>query len=349
MPAPYAASAQILGIDFNWATHKRQAPGSDNWPITWADDGHQYSHWGDGGGFLGTNDVGRVSFGVARIEGVGSSYVGINRYGGLNGEFASSLDGKTYGIVSIGGVLYCWFCPLSDVNGYASATLYKSLDHSQSWTATSTQFTQAQGVGIPTICQFGQGYAGARDGYVYHYFLNLTDTAALGIQTGGQIVLARCLIADLETVATYEWYSGAGPTWSTNIAARVPVFTDPNGVGWNLSVSYNAGLGRYLLMTEHSASFQGKIGIFDAPEPWGPWTTVLYQDAFGVPTITGDTFFWNFANKWNNGTNFVLVFSGINTNDSWNTVEGSFVVDSNGPPVTRSSGDLTRRQFGRLI
>lgn len=348
MPAPYPDSASISGINFNWATHNRQAPGSDNFPTTWADDGHQYSHFGDGGGFGGTDTNGRVSFGVARIEGGGSSYTGYNRYGGLSPEFSSSLDGKTYGIICIGGVLYCWFTPLSDANGYASATLYKSTNHSQSWTATATQFVQAQGIGIPTICQFGQDYAGARDGYVYHYFLNLTDTGALGIQTGGEIVLARCLISDLETEANYEWYtglSGGSPTWSTTVANRVPVFDDPNGVGWNLSVSYNPVLARYLLCTEHTTSFTGKIGIFDAPEPWGPWTTVLYQDAFGSPTITADTFFWNFANKWNSGTNFVMVFSGINDNDSWNTVEGTFIRPTN----SGRSDEFSRRRLGRTI
>lgn len=334
--APYSNSAVISSINFTWATHNRQAPGSDNWPITWCDDGHQYSHWGDGGGFGGTNDNGRVSFGVARIEGTGSSYTGFNRYGGLSPEFTSSLDAKSYGMICIGGTLYAWLSPGSDTNNYLSATLYKSTNHSQSWSATSTQFVQAQGIVLPTILNFGQDNAGARDGYIYHYFINLTDSGALGLQTGGDIVLARSLVADLETEANYEWYTGAGPTWSTTVANRVPIFHDANGVGWNLSVSYNASLGRYFLMTEHSASFQGKIGIFDAAEPWGPWTTVLYQNAFGSGTVTADTFYWAFAPKWNSGSQFVMVFSGINTNDSWNTVEGSFTVAS----TTRMSGGV---------
>lgn len=348
MASPYGQSTAIVGINFDWATHTRQAPGSDDWPITWADDGHQYSHFGDGGGFGGTDSIGRVSFGVARIEGPASSYTGFNRYGGVTPEFTSALDGKTYGIICISGVLYCWLTPLSDANGYASATLYKSTNHSQTWASATTQYVQAENIGIPTICQFGQDYAGARDGYVYHYFLGLTDTGALGIQTGGDIFLARSLVADLETKASYQWYtglSGATPTWSTTLANRVAVFHDANGIGWNLSVSFNPTLHRYLLTTEHTTSFTGKIGIFDAPEPWGPWTTVLYQDAFGAGTITADTFFWNFSNKWNSGNNFVMVFTGINTNDSWNTVAGTFV-----RPTTQGvSDELSRRRFGRTV
>src|ERR671914_1421289 len=47
--SPYPPSSAITGIAFDWSTHTRLAPGSDNWPITWADDDHQYTAWGDGG------------------------------------------------------------------------------------------------------------------------------------------------------------------------------------------------------------------------------------------------------------------------------------------------------------
>jgi hypothetical protein len=44
--APYPASPVITGIE--WApaeTIVRRAPGSDNWPVTWADDDAIYSTW----------------------------------------------------------------------------------------------------------------------------------------------------------------------------------------------------------------------------------------------------------------------------------------------------------------
>jgi hypothetical protein len=39
------------------------------------------------------------------------------------------------------------------------------------------------------------------------------------------------------------------------------------------------------------------------------------------------TFYWNFTQKWlsANGTRFTMIFTGKNTNDSWNTVAGAFV------------------------
>ena len=47
--APYPPSKAITGIA--WApkeTIVRKAKGSDNWPLTWADDDHQYTAYGDG-------------------------------------------------------------------------------------------------------------------------------------------------------------------------------------------------------------------------------------------------------------------------------------------------------------
>ena len=41
MPAPYGVSAIITGITVDWNSHRELAPGSDNWPVTWAADGHR--------------------------------------------------------------------------------------------------------------------------------------------------------------------------------------------------------------------------------------------------------------------------------------------------------------------
>jgi hypothetical protein len=103
-------------------------------------------------------------------------------------------------------------------------------------------------------------------------------------------------------------------------------------VGWNLSVSYNPGLRRYILCTQHLENRTGNIGIFDASKPWGPWTTVLFEEEWGVPHIEASTWLWHSPTKWlsRDGTAFTMVFTGKNSNDSWNTVEGRFVLES--PP-----------------
>ncbi|MBI2558894.1 DUF4185 domain-containing protein [Candidatus Woesearchaeota archaeon] len=190
---------------------------------------------------------------------------------------------------------------------------------------------QSDGIIIPTFLQFGKNYAGARDAYVYSYAINLKNPSSLEVQIPGEIILMRVPQASIMNRASYEFFSGldssGNPTWTTNLAARKPVFADSKGVGWTASASFNSGLGRYFLITEHDGSFNGDIGIFEAQNPWGPWSTIYYTSAFGSPTIPANTFFWNFANKWlsTDGKDFTLVFTGVGESDSWNTVRGNFL------------------------
>jgi len=351
--SPYPDSSAITVISFNWATHQEMAPGSDNWPVTWADNGHQYSSWGDGGGFGGTNSDGRVSLGFARIEGAKSSYAGYNVWGGKNPENPATFDGKCYGIICINGVLYAWRGPGSGTTSYDEARLYKSTNYAASWSATSVEFVKADDIIMPTILNFGQDYAGARDNYVYHYFIDLVgNPSSLGVHIPGKIYLLRVDKSNIEDESYYEFFSGTAgsPSWSSSIASRTPVFEDPAGVGWNLSVSYNAPLGRYILCTEHTQTFQGRLGMFDAPEPWGPWTTVMYTENFH--TGAGDeSFFWNFSNKWlsPDGKDFVLVFTGISGDDSWNTVEGTFTANTTLAASINAPADDSDEWYGEPV
>jgi hypothetical protein len=328
--APYPASPVIRGVTFDWSSHDRCAPGSDNWPVTWADDGNQYTTWGDGGGFGGDDSLGRVSLGIARIQGWWDDYRGVNVWGGYQAENKALFDGKSYGILFVDGALYMWRSPGSDNVSYQFARLYRSGDYGASWTPADWQFVFTDGIIMPTILNFDKNYAGARDDYVYHYFIKLQDPGRLAVHKPGVVFLLRVPRNALMKREAYEFFAGTPeqPAWSRRIEDKRAVFKDPRGVGWCLSVSYNAALGRYLLSTEHDATVQGNIGIFDAPEPWGPWTTVLYASGFGYPGEPPTTFFWNFSNKWlgRDGRTFTLIFTGVGVNDSWNLVRGRFTV-----------------------
>ncbi|HEY1379047.1 MAG TPA: serine hydrolase [Gemmataceae bacterium] len=337
---PYPPSPVIRGV--TWApkdTFVRLAPGSDNWPLTWADDDHQYTSWGDGGGFGGTNEDGRVSLGFARVEGPAAGYRGVNVWGGKDPLHPARFPGKSYGIVCVRGVLYGWVG-----HGDTAARLWRSTDHAATWEPAAWEFTRADGLLWPTILNFGKDYGGARDGFVYHYFIKRQDNvpprliggdADLKVHTPGVIYLARAPKDRLFDRSAYEWFAGAGagrPRWSAAAAARRPVFQDPNGVGWCVSVGYNPGLRRYVLATEHGESHRGNLGLFDASEPWGPWTTVTYDTNW---LGTGTTFFWNFPAKWlsPDGKDFTLVFTGNKYYDSWNTVRGTFVAGATAAPA----------------
>jgi MYXO-CTERM domain-containing protein len=296
-----------------------------------------------------------VSLGVGRVEGPRDAYTGFNVWGGLDPETPATFGGKSYGILSVAGILYMWVAPGSGAQGYASQTLQTSDDHGLTWTAAPWQLVRDDGWAFPTFAQFEQDYAGARDEYVYVYLLRIQDDSALVVHTPGEVDLARVPADAIADERAYEWWAGAD-TWSSDRADAEAVLENPEGVGWNLSVSYNAPAGRYLLATEHTATMLGNLAIFDAPEPWGPWTTVVYLEGFGAGEIETSAFFWNFSNKWlsADGTDFVLVFTGVNENDSWNTVEGSWTVtpvdepgdtdgttESGGGTQTGPGGDTT--------
>lgn len=270
---PYPESPVVTGISFDFSTHERHALGSDNWPVTWANDNHQYTSWGDGGGFGGTNTDGRVSLGVARVEGDATSYVGINVWGGKNSLYPATFGGKSYGILALGNTLYMWVSPGSNTQNYEEARLYRSTDGGASWSGASWAFSKNDGLILPTFLQFGKGYQGARDEFVYIYANHLKDSSSLKVQKPGEIALIRVHKNSIMDRSAYQFFSGfdggGNPLWTNDIKNRVPVFMDPNGVGWNVSVSYNKGLNRYFLITEHETSMRGKMGVFDAPEPWG--------------------------------------------------------------------------------
>jgi len=336
--APYPHSPVIDRVEFDFTTHRRLAEGSDNWPTTWADDGHLYAAWGDGGGFGGSNSKGRVLLGVARIEGGATNYVGKNVWGGFQAEHPVQFDGKSYGLLSVDGTLYMWVSHQPNPH-LGACQLASSKDHGATWQRADWSFKFDDQLTVPTFLNFGRDYAGARDGYVYSYYIHPTwgpgrsPTGPYGfdVHKPGRIYLSRVPNGAVLDRSKYEFFAELSPdgkpVWSANLMDKRPVFTDPNGVGWNLSASYNPGLRRYLLCTEHSVTHAGKPGIFDAPEPWGPWTTVAYEEDWGKGHIEVSTFYWNFNPKWlsADGMDFTMVFSGKNSNDSWNTVKGRFV------------------------
>lgn len=317
--SPYPQSKVVAGVEFDWTTRVRLAPGSDNWPVTWADDDHQYSAWGDGGGFGGTNTDGRVSLGFGRIEGPRSGYKGSNLWGGKRSAHQASFPGKCYGMLSVDGDLYA---AVNDCDCDAGPNrLYNSSDHAASWSAAS--WTIPGGGGDAAFLQFGKGYTGARDGFVYIYApMHRWD------MPGKRVWLARVPKADIMSWDAWEFYGGtssAGPVW-TSWSKREAVFEDTR-VCWAVSVSYNAGLKRYLLCTTHHDPLTERgLGIFEAPEPWGPWNTVARYDTWSGPLGKGSTFFYSFSNKWTtpDGLNFVMIWTGTGDHDAWNTVEGRF-------------------------
>jgi CubicO group peptidase (beta-lactamase class C family) len=301
--APYPPSPVIRGV--HWAPERsivRKARGSDTWPLTWADDDALYTAYGDGQGFDPPVPE-KLSLGFARVAGSPYDFNGINIRSATAERKGDGARGpKASGMLMVDGVLYLW------VRNAGNSQLAWSSDHARTWTWCDWRFETS--FGCPTFLNFGKNYDGARDDYVYIY----SPDGDSAYQAADVMVLARVPKSRIGERGAYEFLQGMSPTgvplWTEGIAERRAVFRNPGGC-YRSSVSYNAGLKRYLwcqTLPGGDARFRGGLGVYDAPEPWGPWTSAYFTDAWDVGP--GETN--SFPTKWmsGDGKTVHLVFSG---------------------------------------
>ena len=330
---PYPPSPVIERIDWDFAHRLRQAPGSDLWPMTWAADDNLYTAWGDGGGFGGTNSDGRASLGFARIAGKAERFEGTNVWGGKNSERPATFGGKVGALLSVEGTLYAvggvwpgkaglktWSCP-------KEARLLWSADLGKSWQVSEWTYADAKApaFGPVSFLNFGKDYAGARDAFVYLYFTTAWWEWAPRQAPPTETYLARVPRDRLKDRSAYEFYQRLGrdgrPRWTAALPERQAVFADPNGRRLS-KVVYNAALKRYLATA--AGGQVGQLAVFDAPEPWGPWTTVAYEDNWGGLGTT-EALEYDLPTKWisADGKTVWCVFSSAGVLDSFNLVRGT--------------------------
>jgi hypothetical protein len=99
-------------------------------------------------------------------------------------------------------------------------------------------------------------------------------------------------------------------------------------------VAYHPLLKRYLLASYRVGP--GQLGIFDAPQPWGPWTTVAYCEDWGNMKNDGHGLNCDFPQKWisDDGRTMWCVFSvygagaktGVQAHDRFNVVKVSLTM-----------------------
>ena len=157
---------------------------------------------------------------------------------------------------------------------------------------------------------FGRNYEGARDDFVYIYS---PDTATTYEASDG-FVLGRVPKGHLANRDAYEFFMGVSgegqPLWTMDIQKRGPVFLNP-GQCYRSNVSYDAGLKRYLwcqTLPGGDPRFEGGFAIYDAPEPWGPWTETFSTSRWDIGPGESSSF----PTKWTSpdGKKLWLVFSG---------------------------------------
>jgi CubicO group peptidase (beta-lactamase class C family) len=303
---PYPPSRVIKQMAWSPAkTILRKGRGSDNWPLTWADDDALYTAYGDGGGFEPGVDE-KLSLGFAKVTGSPPDFSGTNIRSATGEHKGDGKAGiKASGLLMVEGVLYLWG------RNAGNSQLAWSMDHARTWTWSDWKFTTS--FGCPTFLNFGPNYAGARDGFVYVY----SHDADSAYQAADRFVLARVPKDQIRNREAYELFKATNtagqPVWTQNLQERGSVFAQP-GRCYRSTVSYNPALRRYLwcqTLPGEDPRTRGGFGIYDAPEPWGPWTTVYFTEQWDVGP--GETS--AFPTKWigHDGRTLYLVFSGLDS------------------------------------
>jgi hypothetical protein len=308
-----AVPASPVISQIEWAPAEsiiRLARGSDNWPMTWADDDALYTAYGDGRGFEPFVPR-KLSLGLAKIAGKPPAIRGVNlRTSSIESTGDGQTGHKASGMLMVDGVLYLL------VRNVGNAQLAWSTDRGATWTFADWKFTNS--FGAPSFVNFGMNYAGARDDFVYV----VSHDADSAYEVADAMVLARVPKHQLRSRDAWQFFAGLHdeePVWESDVARRQPIVHNP-GKCYRTSVSYNAAIKRYLMVhpvptaaTRDAAGkpdtrFAGGLAIYDAPAPWGPWMSFFEIDAWDV----GPGESCSFPTKWisADGKTLHLVFSG---------------------------------------
>jgi hypothetical protein len=198
---------------------------------------------------------------------------------------------KPTGMISVRGKLYLavqnlrgWMPPVrgrSSQHG-TDAHILQSSDLGKTWSPGRQQITQPMfpgpRFGGPAFINFGKDNDGARDTFVYAVSSDQWDN-------GSEIRLGRVPADAVVDAGAWQWVAGwnsdATPCWSKWLNDSIPILSAPRVLSCPDMV-YLASIGRYLLLTwclhkDFDPSLGTDLQIYDAPEPWGPFTLAHYH------------------------------------------------------------------------
>jgi hypothetical protein len=348
--APYCASAVIAGMTWDWSSGYTQANGSDLWPVAWGDDGNVYTFFGDGGGFGGDNVRGRASFGIATISGAPppTSATERNIYGGYQTEHPSLLAGKASAMIAVGADFYAIagiYRPTDLKSEYPHQPsgspnhleIVYSSGNAYSWQDSQWSFCGMQASGEHRVSgvfcpqgfvSYGPGNAGAPDDYVYVFGMDAASNWGAHNPPPTHTYLARVPADKLVTQSAYEYFSGFNskgvPIWSTDAGRMQPVFSDRNAdqrgcealcsMGSPIAEAvYVSALKRYIGVAQ--GGYAAQTSFYEAPNPWGPWAVVAYNNidaATGsggwanLGTAAGESLGVHLVNAWTSASGQTL-------------------------------------------
>ena len=214
---------------------------------------------------------------------------------------------KASGMLMVDGVLY-----LVGAQRGKCATRCGREDRGKTW---QWGFKMEDGFGSPAFLNFGRNYAGARDGFVYTY----SQDGPSAYESDNGVMLARVAEGPDSRARGVGVFRGLGCGRASGVDQRMStrrgtVFDYPANCE-RVDVVYDAGIRRYLMALGYDHA--GGWGLFDAPEPWGPWTTVLHR-AVGHRRGRMDIVCRR-SGFPRDGLTMTLVFSGVKPNDAFCT------------------------------
>lgn len=292
MTFPFPPSKVIAG--FEWLSNRIPYPEldikGDTFPMTWADDDEIYTSAGDP---LWPADAGS-GLDVQKFTGGPTDYK-ITKKHPMPDYVGWGGDGpKPSGMICVDGILYLAFQNMrrlrKPLHGLVSqhgsdAHIIYSTDHGFLWKPTLANIPEpmfpGHFFGGPSFINFGKNNANARDNYVYAISGDQWDN-------GSNLRLGRVPADSIIRREAWEWvcaWTPAGePAWHPDLSAAIPILSIHRYLGLPEMV-YLAGLKRYLLFTWRlHADFNGDEGtdllILDAPEPWGPFSLVHFEECW---------------------------------------------------------------------
>jgi len=261
----------------------------DTYPITWADDNELYAssgdpQWGESGDGLDIERFYGDSAGDFTIHKVNH----MNDYTGIGGG-----GPKPTGMICVDGVLYLAFQNLlrGKTPPHSSLSQHGSDEHivysgNKGWlfwtphlpTITKPMFPGYK-FGGPAFVQHGKNNADARDDFVYAISSDQWDN-------GANLRLGRVPKDSIARAHEWRWvgsFDHAGnPIWTHLLDDAIPVLSIHRWLGCPEMV-YLPKFKRYLLLTwrlhADFSPFDGTdLLVFDAPNPWGPFSLVHFEE-----------------------------------------------------------------------
>ena len=347
LPNPsFPPSTYITGITFDkFRCHRGDG---DMWPITWADDDYLYGAAGDNSGSPmnfwrihngPTDTFWGTGWGIY-LELIDNQPINPKIYC-QKPHVHPKFGVKPASLLCMNGVLY--FAvelhnygdnPTLNRQHNINAWMITSVDYGRTWNLEATPIDFFSGrLASPHFLQFGKDYQGARDDYVYAFFPAGEDGGSYW-ENGDYLLLGRVYKFSIRDRRMWEYFSGlvstgngtpAEPSWSSDEHKAEPVFCYPKMTGEN-HISYNPGIHRYIMGNYSfldeagnprpyhavggwpASALRSQLTLFEAPEPWGPWSLFYQDDNWGT---YGD-YQPSFPTKWmsSDGKTMLMVSSG---------------------------------------